>query len=150
MTLSIPAIATGKRSPLPPDPSNTRLQGVYASIWQQSSPPKPSSHLARSQSNCERQSKANSHNRVASPWPWQQTPEDGAAAQVSHTVPSDVCCKLLSPQPVVPPMHSSNSAGTYLATRVVRIPHSYHKRRSETCRMCMTYQLYHITPPAPF
>ena len=75
MTLNLSSLppVLGKRSPLPPDPSNTRLQGIYASIWQQSSPSTPSGPLARSQSSCERPPKTGVQYRTGSPWPWQHT-----------------------------------------------------------------------------
>ncbi len=40
-----------KRYTLPPDPSNTRIQGAYADIWQQSA--RPVRHPGRSQSSLE-------------------------------------------------------------------------------------------------
>ncbi|KAL0021015.1 hypothetical protein WJX77_006994 [Trebouxia sp. C0004] len=84
-----------KRLALPPDPSNTRIQGAYADIWQQS----PQSwntvrHSGRSHSSLEFREASNLASHAAASQTWQQR-----GAQDPPTVPHSSASTPIKPPP---------------------------------------------------
>lgn len=75
-----------RRSPLPPDPSNTRLQGQYAKAWQQFAAHVRSSELKRSPSSSPHSATPQLQQRSPSPWPWQQTLGQKASQEVKDYI----------------------------------------------------------------